>query len=66
MLGVLNRTANVSKGVITTTADFAPGVYTNEELARLIPHRLELRAKSQLIEMLSRSAIEVKLGAGIG
>ena len=50
LLGVLEREQNVSKGIVTTTSTFAPGV--EEEMKRFMPHRLELRADSQLVEWL--------------
>jgi len=43
LLGVLSAQRNVSKGVITTTASFAPGIYEDEDLAAFVPHRLELK-----------------------
>jgi len=44
MLGVLSVDQNASKGLITTTSGFQPGI-TKEgsEFARLMPHRLELK-----------------------
>ncbi len=39
--GVLTRDQNVSKGIVTTTATFAPGVHA--EWKALIPFRLELK-----------------------
>jgi restriction system protein len=56
MLGVLSRGQNVSKGVVTTTSDFAPGVYANDEIKRLMPYRLELKARDQLLKELSELA----------
>jgi restriction system protein len=41
LVGVLTRDQNVSKGIVTTTATFAPGVH--EEWKALIPFRLELK-----------------------
>ena len=41
IFGVVNLHQNVSKAVITTTAQFAPGVY--EEFKPVMPNRLELR-----------------------
>jgi restriction system protein len=43
---------NVSKGVITTTSDFAPGV--RKEFADLIPNRLELRNGQDLLAWLQK------------
>jgi restriction system protein len=53
MVGVLTLEPNVSKGIITTTADFAPGVYTNPKIQSLIPWRLELKPKDRLMEWLT-------------
>lgn len=52
MLGVLSAAHNVSKGIITTTSDFAPGVYTDPEIQQFMPHRLDLRPRSKLLEWL--------------
>lgn len=43
---------NVSKGVITTTTDFAPGVYTDPILSKLMPYRLELKPRDKLLPWL--------------
>jgi restriction system protein len=56
MLGVLCGAPNVSKGIITTTGEFAPGILTNEEITRFMPFRLELRGKDQLLEWLAQIA----------
>jgi restriction system protein len=53
MAGVLLTEPNVSKGIITTTSDFAPGVYQNERLKQLMPTRLDLRNGPKLIEWLN-------------
>jgi restriction system protein len=50
LLGVLTLDGNVSKGVLTTTADFAPGVAN--EFAKVIPYRIELRNGEKLREWL--------------
>jgi restriction system protein len=46
---------NVSKGVITTTSEFAPGVA--EEFADLIPSRLELRTGKDLLNWIQRLSV---------
>jgi restriction system protein len=56
MLGVLTAEPNVSKGFVTTTSDFAPGIYLDSKLTQFIPYRLELRARPQLLEWLNRLA----------
>ena len=43
LLGVLLREPNVSKGIVTTTSLFAPGIEKEENIKRLTPYRLELR-----------------------
>lgn len=49
--GVLGLDQGASKGVITTTSTFAPGVYN--EFKPLIPGRLSLRNGAQLCEWLN-------------
>lgn len=56
MIGVLSTAPNVSKGIITTTSDFAPGVYTNPEVQRFVPYRLDLRPRDRLLEWLKTVA----------
>lgn len=43
---------NVSKCVITATSKFAPRLKDNEEIARFIPYRLELRDRDVLLPWL--------------
>lgn len=52
MLGVITGAQNVSKGVITTTSDFAPRVLEDEYLKPYVPHRLELRPRDVLLPWL--------------
>jgi restriction system protein len=52
MLGVLSLDSNASKGIITTTADFQPGIIRNPEISRFMPHRLELKNGNQLRDFL--------------
>lgn len=56
--GVLDLERNVSKGIITTTTDFAPGIYTDKRLCELMPHRLDLRPKAKLIEWLAQTSAQ--------
>jgi len=56
MLGVLQKNPNVSKGVITTTGRFAPGIEKDSGLAAYMPYRLELKNGLQLREWLSELA----------
>lgn len=53
MLGVLTAEPNVSKGFITTTSTFAPGIYKDPGLAALMLYRLELRSRDELISWLA-------------
>jgi restriction system protein len=52
LIGVLTGFQNVSKGVITTTSSFAPGVATDPGIAPLVPHRIELRPREVLLPWL--------------
>jgi restriction system protein len=50
LAGVLSRDQDVSKGIVTTTSDFAPGI--QEEFKAFFPSRLELKNGKALIEWL--------------
>jgi len=52
MLGVLVVDQAASKGIITTTSDFQPGVLAGKEFAPFMPTRLEVRNGEQLLEWL--------------
>jgi restriction system protein len=52
MLGVLDADKNVSKGIVTTTSDFAPGIFKDAKIMEFVPYRLELRAKNDLLQSL--------------
>jgi restriction system protein len=56
MLGVLSAHPNVSKGIITTTSDFAPGIAQEAGLAALMPYRLELKSRDVLLPWLAEIA----------
>jgi restriction system protein len=56
MVGVLNLEGNVSKGFITTTSSFAPGVFQDQNITRLMPYRLELKWREPLLEWLAKIA----------
>jgi restriction system protein len=43
LLGVLSLNPNVSKGIVTTTSSFAPGIRTDPQIVSFMPHRLELK-----------------------
>lgn len=52
MLGTLSADSNASKGIITTTSDFQPGILQGEEFRRFMPYRLELKNGVQLLDWL--------------
>ena len=52
MLGRLTSQGNVSKGIITTTSEFAPRLMDDPDIKRLIPYRLDLKAKDDLLKWL--------------
>jgi restriction system protein len=52
MIGVLTLEQNVSKGIVTTTSQFAPGIEKDENIKRLVPFRLELRDGKRLRDWL--------------
>lgn len=54
LLGALTTHPTASKCIITTTSDFAPGVYADPEFQRLMPTRLDLRSGPQLIEWMTQ------------
>jgi len=54
MLGVLEAEQNVSKGLVTTTSAFAPGIRNDSRLARFMPYRLELKDGRELLRWLTR------------
>jgi restriction system protein len=60
LVGTLH--GNVSKGVFTTTSDFAPRLLEDPVLASLHPHRLELRPGSVLVPWLSELSARRKQG----
>ncbi|WP_082773546.1 restriction endonuclease [Afipia birgiae] len=42
LMGVVGLDPNASKGIITTTSDFAPRLLEDPNLAAAVPHRIEL------------------------
>jgi restriction system protein len=54
MLGVITSEPNVSKGVITTTASFAPNLMDNPHIRAQVPYRLELKARDELLKWLGQ------------
>jgi restriction system protein len=56
MLGVITADSGTSKGVVTTTSEFAPGVESDELLKPFMPYRLELKSGPVLLEWLQKLA----------
>jgi restriction system protein len=56
MLGVITGAGGVSKGLVTTTSTFAPRIFDNPEITRLMPYRLELRDREQMLRWLASLA----------
>lgn len=53
MLGTLMTDAGASKGLITTTSGFQPGILKQDnEFSKLVPHRLELKDGAGLMAWL--------------
>jgi restriction system protein len=62
LIGVLSSDHNCSKGILTTTSDFAPGILTDKFIAPLIPHRLELMNGATLRDWLTRLSKKACVG----
>lgn len=60
LAGVISMEQNVSKGVITTTSDFAPKVRDDDLIKKLIPYRLELRPRNELLPWLQQMSKQAK------
>ena len=60
LAGVLLRDRDVSKGIVTTTSDFAPGI--QNEFAPLMPSRIELKNGQVLKQWLSEMYSSQRLG----
>lgn len=56
LLGTLAAIPNVSKGVVTTSAEFAPGILKDSGLSAFMPHRLELKDGASLLRWLTEIA----------
>ena len=52
MLGALTGDRNASKGIVTTTSAFAPGIESDPGLKPFIPYRLELKDGPTLAQWL--------------
>ena len=53
LLGVLSGDPKASKGIVTTTSDFAPGIATDPLIAPFMPTRLELMNGEKLKSWLA-------------
>lgn len=56
MLGVITGGDNVSKGVVTTTSEFAPRLMDDPYIKKYVPYRLELKPREVLLPWLKRVA----------
>ena len=56
MLGVITGAGNVSKGVMTTTSNFAPRIADDPYLKNYLPFRLELKDREKLLPWLQSLA----------
>ena len=56
LMGVLGSDLAASKGLVTTTSDFAPNITTDRLIAPLLPTRLELVNGVELINRLNSLA----------
>lgn len=52
MLGVITGAGNVSKGIVTTTSEFAPRLVEDPYIKLYLPHRLELKPRNVLLPWL--------------
>lgn len=53
LAGTIFAAGNVSKGVVTTTSDFAPRIETHDFVRGLIPYRIELKNRATLLQWLT-------------
>lgn len=61
LIGVLFSEPNTSKGIVTTTATFAPGIWNDPTIKQFMPHRVELRDGPQLRKWLIDLAVRRKI-----
>ena len=52
LIGTITGAGNVSKGIVTTTSDFAPHLLDDPYIKSLVPHRLELKPRDALLNWL--------------
>ena len=55
LIGVLATEPQTSKAILTTTAEFAPGIETCQDIMKLVPTRLELRDQKATLDFLVRA-----------
>lgn len=55
MLGVITGADNVSKGIVTTTSEFAPRLAEDPYIKKYLPYRLELKPRNVLLPWLETS-----------
>jgi restriction system protein len=53
LLGVLHGDLNASKGIVTTSSDFAPKIMEDPAIAAHVPYRLELVNGAELVKRLA-------------
>jgi restriction system protein len=56
LMGVVGVDPNASKGILTTTSDFAPRLLDDPRLAETVPHRIELMNGTKLRAWLNELA----------
>tara|TARA_A100001391_G_scaffold46046_1_gene27102 strand:+ start:20875 stop:21507 length:633 start_codon:yes stop_codon:yes gene_type:complete len=57
MLGALHMDDGASKGIVTTTSNFEPGILKDSsEFAKYMPHRLELKNGEQTLKWINEIA----------
>lgn len=54
LLGVLQADQSATKGVVTTTSDFAPKIQEDKLIKPFIPYRLELINGERLVDHLTK------------
>ncbi|MGH6905059.1 MAG: restriction endonuclease, partial [Geminicoccaceae bacterium] len=64
MVGVINGARNVSKGIVTTTSEFAPRVKEDEFIIPFLPYRLELKPRDDLLAWLAELSTVDKTPGG--
>jgi restriction system protein len=50
LIGVMSKQPQTSKGIVSTTWEFAPKIMDDPDIARLVPYRLELVDGKALVE----------------